>query len=45
MGRLLFRSEIIRQVTSELEQVDSEGNEYVNLLNATIFLQEDVCFL
>uniref|UniRef100_A0A915LHG2 Coatomer subunit epsilon n=1 Tax=Meloidogyne javanica TaxID=6303 RepID=A0A915LHG2_MELJA len=41
MGRLLFRSEIIRQVTSELEQVDSEGNEYVNLLNATIFLQED----
>nr|CAD2195950.1 unnamed protein product [Meloidogyne enterolobii] len=35
------RSEIIRQVTSELEQVDSEGNEYVNLINATIFLQED----
>ncbi|CAK5123025.1 unnamed protein product [Meloidogyne enterolobii] len=38
------RSEIIRQVTSELEQVDSEGNEYVNLINATIFLQEDVRF-
>ncbi|KAF7634356.1 Histone acetyltransferase [Meloidogyne graminicola] len=35
------RATIVRDITDELELVDTEGNEHVNLFNATILLNED----
>jgi hypothetical protein len=42
-----FRAKIVREVTNELERGGGEDDDQVFLINATIFLHEDVnyCFL